>query len=81
MDHPADPLTGLPHDERVRSRKLASGVATIIVDATGLSAAEAKSVEEELRAAALKVPGVGEARIALSATWRIVSSGSESWNR
>jgi ATP-binding protein involved in chromosome partitioning len=67
MDHPADPLTGLPHDERVRSRKLASGVATIIVDATGLSAAEAKSVEEELRAAALKVPGVGEARIALTA--------------
>ena len=68
MDHPADPLTGLPHDERVRSRKLASGVATIIVDATGLSAAEAKSVEEELRAAALKVPGVGEARIALTAS-------------
>ena len=67
MDHPADPLTGLPHDERVRSRKLASGVATIIVDATGLSAAEATSVEEELRAAALKVPGVGEARIALTA--------------
>ena len=37
----------------IRSRKLAGGVATIIVDATGLSAAEAKRVEEELRAAAL----------------------------
>ena len=68
MDHPADPLTGLPHDERVRSRKLAGGVATIIVDATGLTPGEAKSVEEELRAAALQVAGVNEARIAMTAT-------------
>jgi ATP-binding protein involved in chromosome partitioning len=68
MDHPADPLTGLPHDERVRSRKLAGGVATIIVDATGLSSSEAKSVEEELRAAALEIAGVTEARIAMTAT-------------
>jgi ATP-binding protein involved in chromosome partitioning len=68
MDHPADPLTGLPHDERVRSRKLAGGVATIIVDATGLSSSEAKSVEEELRAAALEIAGVTEARIAMTAS-------------
>ena len=67
MEHPVDPLTGLPHDERVRSRKLAGGVATIIVDASGLSAAKAKSLEEELRAAALKVAGVSEARIAMTA--------------
>ena len=57
MDHPVDPLTGLPHDERIRSRKLAGGVATIIVDATGLSAGEAKTLEDEVRAAALQVPG------------------------
>src|SRR6185369_8803585 len=68
MDHPADPLTGLPHDERIRSRKLAGGVATIIVDATGLSPARAKGLEEELRAAALKIAGVGEARIAMTAS-------------
>ena len=37
MAHPVDPLTDLPHDERIRSRKLAGGVATIIADATGLS--------------------------------------------
>src|SRR5437763_15869763 len=67
MDHPVDPLTGLPHEERVRSRKLAGGVATIIVDASGLSAAEAKKVEEEIRAGALQVTGVGEARIAMTA--------------
>jgi ATP-binding protein involved in chromosome partitioning len=68
MPHPVDPLTGLPHDERVRSRKLSGGVATIIVDATGLSQSEARSVEEELRAAALQVAGVSEVRIAMTAS-------------
>jgi ATP-binding protein involved in chromosome partitioning len=66
MDHPADPLTSLPHDERIRSRKLAGGIATIIVDATGLSDAEAKAIEDEVRSAALQIAGVGEARIAMT---------------
>ena len=68
MEHPADPLTGLPHDERIRSRKLSSGVATIIVDATGLGKSESQSLEDELRTAALAMPGVNEARIALTAS-------------
>jgi ATP-binding protein involved in chromosome partitioning len=67
MDHPADPLTELPHDERIRSRKLANGVATIIIDATGLSDSEAKRVEDEVRAGALATTGVDEARIAMTA--------------
>jgi len=67
MDHPVDPLTGLPHDERIRSRKVTNGVATIIVDATGLSASESKSLEDEIRAAAVSTPGVNEARIAMTA--------------
>jgi ATP-binding protein involved in chromosome partitioning len=67
MDHPADPLTDLPHDERIRSRKVANGVATIIVDATGLSENEAKRVEEEVRSAAVALAGVNEARIAMTA--------------
>jgi ATP-binding protein involved in chromosome partitioning len=67
MDHPADPLTGLPHDERIRSRKLSGGVATIIADATALGDTERQTLEKELREAALKVPGVKEARIALTA--------------
>ena len=67
MDHPADPLTGLPHDERIRSRKVANGVATIIVDATGLSENEANRLEEEVRLAAVALPGVKEARIAMTA--------------
>ena len=67
MDHPADPLTGLPHDERIRSRKLAGGVATIIADATGLSDPERDALEQELRTAALGIEGVREARVALTA--------------
>jgi ATP-binding protein involved in chromosome partitioning len=60
-------LENLPNDERIRSRKLASGVATLIVDATGLSAADCGKFEEDLRAAALARPGVKEARIAMTA--------------
>jgi ATP-binding protein involved in chromosome partitioning len=67
MPHPADPLIELPHDDRIRSRKLANGVATVIVDATGLSATDAKVVEDELRSAALAIAGVSEARIAMTA--------------
>jgi len=60
-------LANLPNDERIRSRKLASGVATLIVDATGLAAVERAKVEEELRTAALARAGVDEARIAMTA--------------
>jgi ATP-binding protein involved in chromosome partitioning len=68
MEHPVDPLTGLPHEERIRSRKLASGVATIIVDATGLSESEAKAVEDDVRAGAMAIAGVDDARVAMTAT-------------
>jgi ATP-binding protein involved in chromosome partitioning len=68
MAHPVDPLTGLPHDERIRSRKLVGGIATIIADATGLSQSESKQLEEELRIAATSLPGVSEARIAITAS-------------
>lgn len=67
MDHPADPLTSLPHDQRIRSRKLANGIATIIIDATGLNDAEAEQLEADVRSAALTISGVVEARIALTA--------------
>jgi ATP-binding protein involved in chromosome partitioning len=67
MAHPVDPLTDLPHDERIRSRKLAGGVATIIADATGLTKKQGDALERELRSAALAIPGVTEARIAMTA--------------
>jgi ATP-binding protein involved in chromosome partitioning len=67
MDHPPDPLTELPHDDRIRSRKLSGGVATIIVDATGLSENDARRIEDDVRAGALATAGVNEARIAMTA--------------
>ena len=66
MDDP-DPLNSLPHPERIRSRRLNGGVATIIADASGLSDADARALEQELRSAALALPGVSEARIAMTA--------------
>jgi ATP-binding protein involved in chromosome partitioning len=67
MPHPVDPLTDLPHDERIRSRKLSGGVATIIADATGLTKQEGDALERELRSAALAMAGVTEARVAITA--------------
>lgn len=67
MTDARDQLGELPHDERIRSRKVAGGTATLIVDATGLSAVERSRLEEELRVAALARPGVDEARIAMTA--------------
>ena len=60
-------LTRLPHEERIRSRKLEGGVATIIADATGLSKKDGDALEQELRSAALALPGVNEARVAITA--------------
>ena len=57
----------LPHSERIRSRRLKDGVATIVADATGLPRAGQAALEQELRAAALAIPGVTEARVALTA--------------
>ena len=66
IDEP-DALEGLPHDERIRSRKLAGGVATLIVDATGLSAEQRSRLETELRTVAQQRGGVDEVRIAMTA--------------
>ena len=67
MTDTADALSGLPHEQRIRSRKLVGGIATIIVDATGTDPAERQAIEDDLRAAALAAPGVTEARIAMTA--------------
>ncbi len=58
----------LPHADRIRSSRVADGVATIIMDATGLNPNEAKDVEDDVRTAAMASAGVREARIAMSAS-------------
>lgn len=60
-------LDELPDADRIRSRRLAGGVATIVADASGLNAKERASLEAKLKKAALAVPGVAEARVAITA--------------
>jgi ATP-binding protein involved in chromosome partitioning len=67
MPGPTDLLDSLPHGERIRSRKLADGVATVIADATGLTKSGRDALERELNEAALALPGVSEARVAVTA--------------
>ena len=44
MSDVTDLLGDLPHEERIRSRRLNDRTATLIVDATGLSGAERSEV-------------------------------------
>lgn len=57
-----------PEARRIRSRKLNEGVATLIVDATGLKDAERSRLESELQSAASALAGVDEVRIAMTAS-------------
>jgi ATP-binding protein involved in chromosome partitioning len=61
-------LDAHPDARRIRSRKIADGVATLIVDATGLADKERKRLEHELRDAAIAIEGVREARVAMTAS-------------
>ncbi len=67
-DDVLEALDSLPDADRIRSRRLTGNVATIVADASGLSRRERQALEERLKAAAVAVPGVSEARIALTAT-------------
>ena len=82
MATPHDPLTsldGVSEPTRIRSRRLVGSIATIVVDATGLGEAARKALEQELRTMALAIPGVTEARVAMTATQpgrRVIVVGS-----
>jgi ATP-binding protein involved in chromosome partitioning len=74
-----DQFDAHPDAARIRSRRLNGKVATLIVDATGLSESEQRALEQGLREAALAIPGVEEARIAMTAAKRgrtLVAIGS-----
>lgn len=61
-------LDAHPDARRIRSRKIAGDVVTLIVDATGLREAERKRLERELHDAAMGIEGVREARVAMTAS-------------
>jgi ATP-binding protein involved in chromosome partitioning len=74
-----DALDHHPDAARIRSRRLTGNVATIVADATGLDDGEKEKLEQSLKEATLAIPGVEEARIALTATKRgrtVVAIGS-----
>ena len=71
MADQTDPLVeleGHPEAKRIRSRRVNEGVATLIVDATGLREAERSQLERELHDAASSVEGISEVRIAMTAS-------------
>ena len=77
--HDLDQLDRHPGAARIRSRRLAGGVASLVVDATGLDDDEKAALEKGLRQAALAIAGVEEARVALTAAKRgrtLVAIGS-----
>jgi ATP-binding protein involved in chromosome partitioning len=67
-DDPLIALDTLPDADRIRSRRLVGQVATIVADASGLTDPERNSLEARLKKAAQSLPGVGEARVALTAS-------------
>ena len=67
-DNPLSSLDRLSDAGRIRSRKLVGDIASLVVDATGLDEAARNALESELRSAALDLPGVRQARIALTAS-------------
>ena len=60
-------LDKIPEADRIRSRRLADGVVTIVADASGLSPRQREALESRLKGAALAIAGVKDARVALTA--------------
>src|SRR5204862_2511817 len=67
-DDPLSALEELSDAGRIRSKRLVGHIATIVADASGLADEERQALEVRLKAAALVLPGVGEARVALTAS-------------
>jgi len=67
-DDPLSSLDALPDAGRIRSRKLVKTIASLVVDATGLDEQSRDALERDLRAAALALPGVKQARVAMTAS-------------
>ena len=67
MDELLSSLDSHQDAARIRSKKIAGGVATLIVDGSAMRNDERKAMEQRLREAAGTIPGVSEVRIAMTA--------------
>jgi len=68
-----------PEAARIRSRRVNGGIATLIVDATGLGDEARKSLETSLKDAVTALPGISDANIGMTASKpqrRIIAIGS-----
>src|SRR4028118_696295 len=69
-----------PHSGRIRSARLDGGVATLVVDASGLDGGEREALERDLKLIAMAQPGVDEVRLAMTASRaagpRLIAVGS-----
>ena len=61
-----DALTPLVDAERIQLARVKDGLATIVIDATGIAAEERAALERRIRAVLVGVPGVNDSRIAMS---------------
>jgi ATP-binding protein involved in chromosome partitioning len=60
-------LVGVTEPSRISAPRLNEGIASVILDVTGLSADQRAQLERKIRAAIVGVPGVAEIRIAMTA--------------
>ena len=67
-DDPLEPFEMLPDAARIRSKRMVGDIVTIVADASGLADGERTALEARLKEAALALPGVREARVALTAS-------------
>lgn len=63
-----DPALFGPDSARVRSARATDGVATLVVDATGLGEGERGELEARLKSIAATQPGIAEVRVAMTAS-------------
>jgi ATP-binding protein involved in chromosome partitioning len=54
------------HAGRIRSARVKDGVAMVVADASGLTKSDADALEMDLRAETLDIPGVREAKVAMT---------------
>ena len=80
MDDPLKSLDSDPDAARIRSRKIEDGVATLIVDGSGMRNDERKALEQRFDQAVRAIPGIKDVRIAMGAARkgpaRLVAIGS-----
>ena len=60
-------VPGLAESGRASAPRVSGGIASLVLDATGLSAEERAELEGQVRAAVAGLPGVSEVRIAMTA--------------